>query len=173
MTSPEEGFSMHAFDESAIRGSFINASLRERRSLQLPVPVDEIDWENIDYLGWRDRKSPNLGYVVADIDGRPVGLLMRRAEVRPRTRAQCSWCEDVQLPNDVVLFSTKRAGAAGRKGDTVGTLVCANFECSVNVRRRPALAYVGFDIEAERRRRIAALREHVAAFALHVRGAAA
>lgn len=161
---------MHAFDESAIRGSFINASLRERQSLQLPAPVDEIDWERIDYLGWRDKKSPAVGYVVAELDGEPVGLLLRQAEARPRTRAQCSWCEDVQLPNDVVLFSTKRAGAAGRKGDTVGTLVCANFECSANVRRRPALAYVGFDLEAERERRIAALREHVANFARNVRG---
>lgn len=161
---------MHAFDESAIRGSFINASLRERQSLQLPTPVDEIGWERIDYLGWRDKKSPAVGYVVAELDGEPVGLLLRQAEARPRTRAQCSWCEDVQLPNEVVLFSTKRAGAAGRKGDTVGTLVCANFECSANVRRRPALAYVGFDLEAERERRIAALREHVANFARNVRG---
>lgn len=159
---------MHAFSESAIRDSFINASLRERQALQLPAPVDQIEWDRIDYLGWRDKKSPNLGYVVVDLDGEPVGLLLRQAEARPRARAQCSWCEDVQLPNDVVLFSTKRAGAAGRKGDTVGTLVCADFECSVNVRRRPTLAYVGFDIEAERQRRIAALREHVANFARNV-----
>jgi len=159
---------MHAFSESAIRDSFINASLRERQALQLPAPVDQIEWDRIDYLGWRDKKSPNLGYVVVELGGEPVGLLLRQAEARPRARAQCSWCEDVQLPNDVVLFSTKRAGAAGRKGDTVGTLVCTNFECSVNVRRRPTLAYVGFDIEAERQRRIAALREHVANFARNV-----
>ncbi|QNO37733.1 FBP domain-containing protein [Protaetiibacter sp. SSC-01] len=161
---------MHAFSESAIRDSFINASLRERQSLQLPAPVDQIEWDRVDYLGWRDKKSPQLGYVVVELDGKPVGLLLRQAEARPRARAQCSWCEDVQLPNDVVLFSTKRAGAAGRKGDTVGTLVCANFECSGNVRRRPTLAYVGFDLEAERERRIAALREHVANFARNVLG---
>jgi hypothetical protein len=46
--------------------------------------------------------------------------------------------------------------------------VCENFECSTNVRRRPALAYVGFDLEAERERRIAALQERVTAFALRV-----
>lgn len=159
---------MHAFDESAIRGSFINASLRERQNLQLPAPADQLPWERLDYLGWRDRRSPGIGYVVAELDGRPVGLLMRQAEARPRARAQCSWCEDVQLPNDVVLFSTKRAGAAGRKGDTVGTLVCAEFECSANVRKRPTLAYVGFDLEAERERRIAALAEHVENFVRNV-----
>lgn len=159
---------MHAFDESAIRGSFINASLRERQNLQLPAPVDEIDWDHLEYLGWRDRRSPGIGYLVAELDGAPVGLLMRQAEARPRARAQCSWCEDVQLPNDVVLFSTKRAGAAGRKGDTVGTLVCSEFQCPANVRRRPALAYVGFDLEAERERRIAALAEHVENFVRNV-----
>ncbi|TXK19123.1 FBP domain-containing protein [Homoserinibacter sp. GY 40078] len=155
---------MHALSESAIRGSFINASLRERQNLLLPPDFGSLDWERIDYLGWRDRKSPQLGYVVAELDGEPVGLLMRQAEARPRARAQCSWCEDVQLPNDVVLFTTKRAGAAGRKGDTLGTLVCAEFQCSANVRKRPTLAYVGFDLDAERERRITALREHVAGF---------
>jgi hypothetical protein len=159
---------MHAFSESAIRGSFVNASLRERQNLQLPAPIDEIDWERLDYLGWRDRKSPQLGYVVVDLDGEPVGMLTRQAEARPRARAQCSWCEDVQLPNDVVLLSTRRAGAAGRNGNTLGALVCENFECSANVRRRPALAYVGFDLEAERERRIASLQERVTAFALRV-----
>jgi hypothetical protein len=74
----------------------------------------------------------------------------------------------VQLPNDVVLLSTRRAGAAGRNGNTLGALVCENFECSANVRRRPALAYVGFDLEAERERRIASLQERVTAFALRV-----
>lgn len=159
---------MHAFSESAIRGSFVNASLRERKNLQLPAPVDEIEWDRLDYLGWRDRKSPQLGYVVVDLGGSPVGMLTRQAEARPRARAQCSWCEDVQLPNDVVLLSTQRAGAAGRNGNTLGALVCENFECSANVRRRPALAYVGFDLEAERERRIASLQERVAAFALRV-----
>ncbi|MCS0498585.1 FBP domain-containing protein [Protaetiibacter mangrovi] len=134
---------MHPIDESAIRGSFLNASLRERQNLLLPADFGELDWDRLDFLGWRDRKSPQLG-------------------------AQCSWCEDVQLPNDVVLFSTKRAGAAGRKGDTVGTLVCAEFQCSANVRKRPTLAYVGFDLDAERERRIATLREHVANFVRNV-----
>jgi hypothetical protein len=36
------------------------------------------------------------------------------------------------------------------------------------VRRRPALAYVGFDLEAERERRIAALHERVTSFSRRV-----
>jgi hypothetical protein len=144
-----------------LRDAFVNVTLRERKAIVLP---DEPDWASVDYLGWRDPKLPQLGYVAAEVDGRPVGVLLRQAERTPRARAQCSWCEDVQLPNDVVFFAAKRAGEAGRRGDTLGSLVCAHFECSANVRRRPALAYVGFDVEAERQRRIEALREHVAAF---------
>ena len=67
-------------------------------------------------------------------------------------------------PEQVVFFIAKRAGKAGRNGNTLGTLVCAGFECSANVRRRPPTAYVGFDVEAARQQRIDALREHVDAF---------
>ena len=155
--------------EEMLRASLLNASLRERQSLTPPPNLDEVDWNDLDYLGWRDRKFPNLGYAVVELDGAAVGVLLRQAETRPRTRAQCSWCEDVTLPNDVVFFSAKRAGKAGRNGDTIGTLVCSNFECSVNVRRRPALAYTGFDVEAERQRRIEALGERARAFARNVR----
>lgn len=154
--------------EKQIRASFVNASKREAAQATLP-DLDTLDWDRLDYLGWRDRKSAQLGYVVAEIDGTPVGVLLRQADAKPRSRAQCSWCEDVQLPNEVVLFSAKRAGNAGRNGNTVGTLVCANFECPVNVRRRAPLAYIGFDLEAEKVRRIAALREHVTNFVRNVR----
>lgn len=160
---------MLSFSDAQIRASFINASLRERNDALLPVDLDSLDWNNLDYLGWRDRKFAGMSYVVADVDGEPVGLLLRQADGMPRTRPQCSWCEDVQLPNDVVLFTAKRAGKAGRNGNSVGTLVCSNFECSTNVRKRPTLAYLGFDLEAERQRRIGVLQAHVRAFVLDVR----
>ncbi len=153
--------------EALIRACFVNASAKERNNLVLPDL--DLAWQHLDYLGWRDRKDPNLGYVVAELDGSPVGVVLRQAERTPRARAQCSWCEDVQLPNDVVFFSARRSGKAGRNGDTLGTLVCSNFECSVNVRRTPPLAYVGFDTDAERRRRIVALGENVRAFVSRVR----
>jgi len=159
---------MQALDEARIRASFLNVSRRERGDAILP-DLSIVPWERLDYLGWRDPKQPLLGYVVADLDGGPVGVLLRQAERTPRARAQCSWCEDVQLPNDVVFFAARRAGAAGRKGDTLGTLVCANFECSTNVRRTPPLAYEGFDRAAEIERRIASLRQRVSDFTDRVR----
>ncbi|MFD3444693.1 FBP domain-containing protein [Microbacteriaceae bacterium 4G12] len=163
---------MNPFSEDRIRASFVNASLRERKALVLPTDLDTVPWQDLDYLGWRDPKLPLLGYVLAEIDGEPVGVLLRQAQRVPRGRAQCSWCEDVQLPSPVTFFGAKRASEAGRSGNTVGTLVCANFECSVNVRRRPTLAYVGFDLEAERLRRIEALRTNVTNFVRNVRDGA-
>jgi hypothetical protein len=162
---------MHTLSESAIRASFVNVSQRERASLILP-PLGELDWDRLDYLGWRDRKQPMVGAVVALVDDEPTGIVLRQSEGRIRARPQCSWCEDVTLPNDVVMFSARRAGKAGRNGDTVGTLVCAGFECSVNVRRPAPPAYIGFDVAAERERRIAALRAHVENFVRDIRDSA-
>src|SRR5665213_1808038 len=113
---------MLSFTEKDLRTSFINASLRERKNLALPPNLAGIAWDKCDYLGWRDPKVPNVGYVVVELDGAPVGILLRQSDGRMHSRPQCSWCEDVQLPNDVVLYSVKRVGQAGRDGNTVGTL---------------------------------------------------
>ncbi|MFF2272151.1 FBP domain-containing protein [Agromyces sp. NPDC058136] len=150
--------------DAQIRASFINASVRERAALSLPADFARLDWDRRDFLGWRDRKLPNVGYVVAPIGGELVGVMLKRADGRLRSRPQCSWCEDVHLPNDVLFFVARRAGAAGRRGDTIGTLVCADFQCSANARKRPPVAYLGFDVEAARDRRVEALREHVVGF---------
>jgi hypothetical protein len=160
---------MRPLTDKDIRASFTNASLRERNNISLIPDLGGLTWDSLDYLGWRDSKFPTLGYVVVELDDAPVGILLRQAEGKARTRPQCSWCEDVHLPNDVAFFSARRAGQAGRNGNTVGTLVCANFECSANVRKRPPVAYVGFDVEAARQRRIDALREHVQNFARNIR----
>jgi hypothetical protein len=160
---------MHPLTDAQIRASLLNASRSERKNLSLPAAFGELDWDRIDFLGWRDPKFPSVGYVVLDIGGTPTGLLMRQADTRTRTRPQCSWCSDVTLPNEVVLYTTRRAGDAGRRGDTVGSLICENFECSQNVRRLPPSAYLGFDREAARDRRIAALRENVTSFVTDVR----
>jgi len=159
---------MHAFTEKDIRASFVNVSLRERNALVVPS-LGDVEWSALDYFGWRDPKQPLAGFIVIPVDDAPVGILLRQTEQRIRTRAQCSWCEDVTLPNEVVFFGARRAGKAGRNGDTVGTLLCERFECSENVRRPMPPAYLGFDVMAARRRRIEALRAHAENFARDIR----
>lgn len=160
---------MRTFTAQQLQSSFINASLRERQNITLPADLDSVAWDNLDFLGWRDRKIPSLGYVIVELDDGPVGILLRQSDGKIRARPQCSWCEDVLLPNDVVLYSVKRTGAAGRNGNTLGTLACANFECSSNVRKRPPVAYLGFDVDAARQRRIETLQERVSDFVRDVR----
>jgi len=155
---------MIPLNESQIRASFVNASRKEVSDLNLPVDIDHVDWDVHDFLGWRDRKLPRRAYIVSLVDGEPVGILLRQADATPRARPQCAWCQDITLSNDVVFYSAKRAGQAGKNGDTVGTLVCAEFGCSANVRKLPPLAYVGFDAEAARQERISTLQARALAF---------
>lgn len=155
---------MLSLDEKNIRASFLNASRKEVADLTLPTGFDTLEWADLDYLGWRDPRIGRRAYVIAETTSGPAGILLRQADALPRARAQCSWCQDVHLPNDVVFWSARRAGPAGRNGGTVGTLICSDFECSVNVRRLLPPAYLGFDAEAVRTSRIETLRERAAAF---------
>ena len=159
---------MISLDEKTIRESFVNASRKEVSDLTLPADLDATEWDRLDYLGWRDPKVAKRAYIVVPSDDGPVGIVLKQAEASPRSRAQCSWCQDIRLPNDVVLYSARRVGSAGRNGNTVGTLICAEFQCSANVRTLPPSAYLGFDREAARQQRIDVLRERASDFALGI-----
>jgi len=166
---PTIGSAMLPLSEKALRASFVNASRKEAADVALPADFATLDWESLDFLGWRDPRIGRRAYaVVPTPDGEIIGLLFRRAEAGTRSRAQCSWCQDITLPNDVAFYSAKRSGPAGRNGDTIGTLVCEDFECSRNVRKTPPPAYEGFDVEAARLRRMDDLAVRVAAFAAGV-----
>jgi hypothetical protein len=157
--------------EKEIRASFLNASRKEVSDLTLPAGFAGLDWDTLDYLGWRDPKLAKRAYVVIPTADGIAGVMLRQAEATPRQRAQCSWCQDITLPNPVVFYSAKRAGTAGRNGNTVGTLICEDFECSQNVRKAPPVAYLGFDVQAARLANIAGLQTTAAAFAEVVAGA--
>ncbi|MEY2848592.1 MAG: hypothetical protein RI885_1257 [Actinomycetota bacterium] len=151
--------------EKSLRASFVNASRKEVSDLTLPTDFDTLEWPTLDYLGWRDPKIGKRAYAVIPLpDGEPIGVQLRQAEASPRSRAQCSWCQDVRLPNDVVFYSAKRSGTAGRGGNTIGTLLCEAFQCSRNVRMTPPLAYEGFDVDAARLKRIEVLRLRAVTF---------
>ncbi|AEE44263.1 FBP domain-containing protein [Cellulomonas fimi] len=151
---------MHPLTETVIRTSFANCSRREASSLTLPADLDTQPWDRLDYLGWVDRKAPLRAYVVVPVDGTPVGVALRAPDTGGRQRrAVCAWCEDVIATDDVSLYAARRGGAAGRKGDTIGTLLCTRFDCSRNVRRRPTLVEAGEDPAGVVERRVAGLRE--------------
>ncbi|MCA0377814.1 MAG: FBP domain-containing protein [Actinobacteria bacterium] len=160
---------MQPLTEPFIRSSFINASRKEVKDMSLAdsfEALDEAAWSTLDFLGWRDPKFARRAYVVLPrLDGAPAGISLKQAEATPRSRAMCNWCQDVRLPNDVVFWSAKRVGDAGRRGATVGTLICRDFECSRNVRNDPPPAYQGYNVAAARVKRIDDLQLRVAGFA--------
>jgi hypothetical protein len=152
----------------AIRASFVNATRKELSDLTLPAGLAELDWTKLDYLGWRDPKFAKRAYIVVPVDQAVIGVVLRQADADPRKRAQCSWCQDITLPNDVVFYGARRAGHGGRNGNTLGTLVCESFQCSTNVRKLPPVAYLGFDQQAAREDLKRGLRVRAAAFATAV-----
>jgi len=161
---PQNGIAMITLTDETLRASFTNATRREVADLTLPAGFDDLDWASLDLLGWRDPKYARRAYVVVPVGDEVVGVVLQQGTAAPRSRAQCTWCQDVTLPNDVAFFSARRSGAAGRAGDTVGTLVCSDFQCSANVRVAPPVAYLGFDVEAAKASRVEALRERAAGF---------
>jgi hypothetical protein len=171
---PEAETLMNSLTEKQLRASFVNASRREAATATLP-DLDTLAWGRLDYLGWRDRKAPLSAYVVLEVDDEPVGVLLRGGDhrtTRVRRKAVCVWCEDVVVTDDVSMYVARRAGAAGRRGDTIGTLICTEFLCSQNVRRTPTRTEAGTDLEAVRHqiveRRVAGLRERSARFVQEV-----
>ena len=164
---------MTPLTDAQIRASFINATRREVSNANLP-DLDALRWDRLDYLGWRDRKAPLVAYVVIELDGEPTGIMLRAADRsgHPHRKAMCAWCEDVVETDDVGLFTARRGGAPGRKGDSIGTLICGDFRCSRNVRRTPTAteagsssAEIGELILADR---VAGLRERATAFVAEV-----
>ena len=159
--------------EKQIRTSFINTTKRETTQATLP-DLTAPSWDRLDYLGWRDRKAPLLAYVVLELGGVPTGIMLRAGapnQTMVRRKALCAWCRDLASV-EAAMYVARRGGSAGRAGNTIGTLVCADFSCSRNVRRPPTSSEAGTDAEQVRellvQERIAGLRERAARFVQEV-----
>lgn len=160
---------MNALTEKQIRASFVNASRREVTDATLP-DLSDLPWDRLDYLGWQDRKAPLSAYVVLELDGAPTGVLLRASAAPPsgvRRPALCAWCQDM-FSTQAILYVARRGGARGRDGNSLGTLVCEDFSCAANVRRRPTPVEAGSADDEVRdaivAERIAGLRERSAGF---------
>ena len=158
---------MNTLTESQLRDAFVNASKGEAKRAMLP-DLDQIDFTRLDYLGWQDAKKPRNHYIALELDGQVAALLLRGPENPPAKKLLCAWCEDIVDGVHAASFVALLAGASGRRGNTVGTAICADFRCSRNVRREPS----SFEIRSEdpallayhREQKIEGLRERSTAF---------
>lgn len=158
---------MNTLTESQIRNAFVNASKGEAKRAGLP-DLETIDFSELDYLGWQDAKRPRQHYVALEVDGELVVLLLRGAESAPSRKMMCAWCEDVVDGLHAASFVAPLAGAPGRRGNSIGTSVCADFSCSRHVRRPPQAYELRTEDPAllayHREMRIEGLRERSSAF---------
>ena len=157
--------------EPQLRRSFVNCSRGEARGLTLPRNLADLDWDELDLLGWRDPKAPLRGYLVVEDGDELVGIAVRAAETRmsSRTAAMCLLCQTAQPGDAVSLFTARRTGEAGRNGNTVGTYICADLGCSRRVRTEIPPWLADRDPEAVVAERAAELRDRVHGFLAAVR----
>ena len=132
---------MRPLTEDDVRSSFVNASPDELRLVALPHDFVLTNWDHLDFLAWRDPRTRSRGYVIAEIDGEPSGVVLRAAEGTSRGRAaMCNLCHTMQPADQVVMYTARRAGEAGAHGDSVGTYICADLSCHETVRLAAPLA---------------------------------
>jgi hypothetical protein len=129
---------VRAVTEEQIRASFINCSKSEAKRLRTP-DLSEIQWDDLDFLGWRDPRAPERAYLVAEMDGGLFGIELRRSAVAAGNRfarGMCSICRTVRPRGGTALLVARRSGASGRAGNTVGDYICSDLACSLYVRGR-------------------------------------
>ncbi|HWM32876.1 MAG TPA: FBP domain-containing protein [Pseudolysinimonas sp.] len=163
---------MRPLTESEIRGCIVNAAPGEAERMPMPG-LHEVVWEDREYLGWRDPSAPQRGYLVAWHGAEPVGIVLRAAGTRLQAGAAiCSLCNTPQPGNQVTMFSAALAGEKGKRGDSVGTYICADLSCSLLIRIAPPQYEMQPSPDEVVARRAEVLRSRVAAFTERVREAA-
>jgi hypothetical protein len=122
--------------EQDIRTSFVNCSKGEAKRLAVPRDLDDRPWDDLDFLGWRDPGAPDRSYLVTEREGRLVGVAMRfqAAQRGFLHRSMCSLCLTTHPRGGVALMTARKAGAAGREGNSVGVYMCTDLACSLYVR---------------------------------------
>ncbi|WP_112226191.1 FBP domain-containing protein [Lentzea atacamensis] len=126
---------MKPLTEHDIRASFVNSTKGEAKRMHVPKDLAERPWDDLDFLGWRDPAAPDRSYLVIELDGRLVGIALRRATQAGRARkTMCAWCLTTHSGDGVSLMTARKAGKSGQLGNSVGAYVCADLECSLYLR---------------------------------------
>ncbi|WEK62269.1 MAG: FBP domain-containing protein [Candidatus Microbacterium colombiense] len=151
---------MRALTETEVRASFINADADELRVMEMPHDFVLVDWDYLDFFAWRDPGAGSRGYVLVQHEGRVSGIVLRTSGAGRVRSGMCNICHTMQPGNQVALFSARRAGDSGERGDSVGTYLCADLSCHENVRLAHPLApnevrapgQIDFRLDGTRRR---------------------
>jgi hypothetical protein len=121
-----------------ISNCLINMSDDEISQMSIPG-LHETLWDEREFLGWRDVNHRSRGYMVFWVGEELRGLMVRAADsAMPAGKsALCALCHTHQPAPQVSLFVAPKAGEAGKRGNTVGTYLCADLACSTIIRITP------------------------------------
>ncbi|MFI5839052.1 FBP domain-containing protein [Catenuloplanes sp. NPDC051500] len=129
---------MRPLTEREIRAAFVNCTKGEATRLSIPRDLADRPWPDLDFLGWRDHKSPERAYLATESGIGLVAIALRvpaPSAARTARRGMCALCLTVH-DTGVPLMVAAKAGKAGRQGDSVGTYICGDLACSLYVRGR-------------------------------------
>lgn len=160
---------MRALTEADIRASFVNADEDELRVMEMPHDFVLIDWDYLDFFAWRDPSAGRRGYILIQHEGEISGFVLRVSDPGRGRAGMCNICHTMQPGNQVALFSARRAGDAGARGDSVGTYICADLSCHENVRLAHPLAPNEVLAPGQVDMRLDGTRRRMEAFAKRVR----
>lgn len=127
---------MQRLDKSDIQRALVNVTKSERTAVTFDAGFVDVPWDVLDFYGWRDPRKPHRGYLVRVRDDGPVAVAVQTSASTAANarKAMCSLCRAVDAANSIALFAARRTGPEGRKGDTVGTYICAGLDCSAQLR---------------------------------------
>jgi hypothetical protein len=140
---------MRAVTDDEIRDAFINCTKGEAQRVPMPRDLEQTPWEDLDFLGWRDLGAPDRGYLIAERDGALVGITLRASSSQRGFlhRSMCSLCYTTHSGSGVSLMAARKAGTAGRQGNSVGLYICSDLACPLYIRgkKQPGGAGVRFE----------------------------
>lgn len=161
---------MKPLTQQEIRSSMSNSSRGEASRMVLPAAFAGIDWPNLEYLGWRDPKAQQRGYLVLPREDKLIGVALRAPEGTSNKTVMCTLCRTTHSGGGVALFVARKGGAAGRNDNTVGTYICADLACSKYIRLAKATAAIVPEPGKDPETRAVGLIERTSAFIDRVLG---
>lgn len=156
---------MEPVTERDIRASFVNCSKGDAKRLSVPRDLGERPWDDLDFLGWNDPSYAGRCYISVPGEDGLISIALRHETGGSGKTQMCTICLTTHSGGGVSLMTAAKAGESGRRGNTVGTLMCTDLACSLYARnkKRPAMgSRYREDLTAEEKAQ--RLRENLAAF---------
>ncbi len=107
---------------------------KKERSLVKMPDLTGIDWDKMDFLGWL-HPSSHVGYVVYELDGAVVGLVLEKTKALSQRPKSCAICLTMHGGRFVNLFTVKNAK---NKDRVIGQYFCHDLKCSLYIRGEKA-----------------------------------